>query len=410
MKKKKLLVALFVLLVLPVSSLAIESNETITTTENLETKSSTSFVENSDELKMNKDSATMETTTESELRNEKEMKESSEEDSFEVPVITEETQHVLGNASSSKSPSIQSRSFSDRASDRILSDSKSIPRIDFVDVSSHQGEITVQDFLNMKKQGVTGVVVKLTEATTYENPYASSQINNAKAAGLKVSAYHYSWFQNKNSAIAEARFFAKIAKKHGLDNSNVLVNDAEQSEINNGKVTENSVYFTNTLKNEFGFKKVYHYSMASWFNSKILDMNKLGGDSYSWKAEFPYSPSKNNLLHSSSSAWQWASDVHFVGDRSSNRLFDANIDYSNTFSYGRSYESTPINKRSFINKETAHIYNEPYTAGTLKQDETSGMKNELIYITAKSETSYGLWYEFSYTKNNTSKQGWIKSG
>lgn len=42
--------------------------------------------------------------------------------------------------------------------------------------------------------------------------------------------------------------FANEAKKNGLDANTVMVNDAEQKEINNGRLTENSLYFSATLK------------------------------------------------------------------------------------------------------------------------------------------------------------------
>lgn len=318
--------------------------------------------------------------------------------------ITEENQHALGD--SSRKMFSEYRAANARA---ISSNQTNLPRIDFVDVSSHQGDISVSDFLNMKGQGITGVVVKLTEGTSYVNPYAESQIKNAKAAGLKVSAYHYSWFVNKKTAEAEARFFASIAKGFNLESSTVMVNDAEQGETNNGKLTENSGYFAATLKSEFGFSKTIHYSMASWFTPKILDMTKLGGEKFAWKAEFPYIPSKDNLLHTNSSAWQWASDTHFVGDSKEARLFDTNIDYTGTFSSPRDFEYVPIDYRSFINKENGAIYSEPYRPGVWRQDTTKGMLNNLIMITAKSQTAYGLWYEFSYTKDGINKVGWIKS-
>lgn len=48
------------------------------------------------------------------------------------------------------------------------------------------------------------MVVKLTEGTGYTNPYASSQISNAQAAGLKVSACHCSHYETAAEAKAEA--------------------------------------------------------------------------------------------------------------------------------------------------------------------------------------------------------------
>ncbi|MGX7274413.1 GH25 family lysozyme [Enterococcus haemoperoxidus] len=40
--------------------------------------------------------------------------------------------------------------------------------------------------------GIKGVVVKLTEGTTYKKTLAPSQVNIAKKAGLTVSTYHFS--------------------------------------------------------------------------------------------------------------------------------------------------------------------------------------------------------------------------
>jgi len=323
---------------------------------------------------------------------------------IEEPVITEDNQKAMGDTFKSVS-----RSFEGRA---LSSSDKTLPRTDFIDVSSYQGEITVNDYLNMKKQGVTGVVVKLTESTTYTNPYAGSQIKNAKAAGLKVSAYHYSWFQNKQTAEAEATYFANAAKSFGLGTDTILVNDAEQSQINNGRLTENSLYFAAKLSNTYGYKNIHHYSMASWFKPGIIDMSKLGGDQFSWKAHFLYTPSKDNLLYQSSSAWQWASDMKFVGDRVSSRLFDVNIDYKGNFSnpsYVEEFPQTAISKRKYINKNNGAIYERPYTSGVSRIDTTAGMKGQLIYLTAESKTDYGLWYKFTYAKNGVNYTGWIKS-
>ncbi len=70
----------------------------------------------------------------------------------------------------------------------------------------------MEQFKLIKSYGVSAVVVKLTEATSYRNPLAASQIANAKAAGLIVHAYHYSWFTTEAQAKAEADYFVSYAK------------------------------------------------------------------------------------------------------------------------------------------------------------------------------------------------------
>ena len=52
----------------------------------------------------------------------------------------------------------------------------------FIDVSSHNGDISVDDYRALARQGVGGVVVKLTEDTWYNNPKAPSQVRNAQIA------------------------------------------------------------------------------------------------------------------------------------------------------------------------------------------------------------------------------------
>ncbi|MDU6563067.1 MAG: GH25 family lysozyme, partial [Streptococcus sp.] len=72
----------------------------------------------------------------------------------------------------------------------------------FIDVSSHNGNISVDDYRALARQGVGGVVVKLTEDTWYNNPKAPSQVRNAQIAGLQVSTYHFSRYTTEEEARA----------------------------------------------------------------------------------------------------------------------------------------------------------------------------------------------------------------
>lgn len=251
--------------------------------------------------------------------------EEDEEDAYLSPIITEDNQSSLGS-----SLKTGMRSFS-RADTRLAWDQSKLPRTDFIDVSSHQGNISVAEYNNLKKYGVSGVVVKLTESTSYRNPYAKNQIDNAKAAGLKVSAYHYSWFTTKKSAEAEAKYFAAYAKELNLGPDTVMVNDIEEPEIFSKVKTADSVAFANALIKTHKFNQVIHYSSLSWFSSGNgpLDITQLGGGASTWIAQYLYQPSKDNLLHQTASAWQWSSQMLFPGEK---RVLDVNIDYNGRFS------------------------------------------------------------------------------
>lgn len=217
------------------------------------------------------------------------------------------------------------------------------PSKSFIDISSHNGNISVANFQKMRNYGVTGVVVKLTEATSYKNPYAQSQINNAMAAGMKVSAYHYSWFKTDAQAVAEANYFAAEAKRLGLSSGTVMVNDIEEPQIaGKGDHTNNSRAFENRLKS-LGYGNVRHYIGLNWLTSGRINGATIGNKNI-WVAAYPYNLSTTNF-YTQYGAWQWSSQLSFPGIGGN---FDINADYTGTFSNpktappGNSVNSVPM--------------------------------------------------------------------
>lgn len=59
------------------------------------------------------------------------------------------------------------------------------------------------------------------------DPYAAEQVRDAYAAGLGVSAYHFTKFTDHNSAVAEANYFADHADQLGLPASTLMFADVE---------------------------------------------------------------------------------------------------------------------------------------------------------------------------------------
>ncbi|MGM0174285.1 GH25 family lysozyme [Enterococcus sp. DIV0800] len=227
----------------------------------------------------------------------------------------------------------------------VVATNNNTPSKSFVDISSHNGTLSVNDFLNMKKYGVTGVVVKLTEYTTYINKEAALQIKNAKAAGLKVSAYHYSWFKTDDQARTEADYFANAARSFGLDNSTIMVNDIEEPTIHGkGNHTANSIAFENRLK-QLGFQNVRHYSSYSWFSSGSLNQQALDQKKI-WVAAYPLTiPNKN--LYTQYGSWQWNSRLRFP--EIANKEFDISADYTGSF--------TQPNSNNALLSYSSHVEN-----------------------------------------------------
>jgi GH25 family lysozyme M1 (1,4-beta-N-acetylmuramidase) len=317
-----------------IHSVPMVDAEEVTTSSSVES-TTTSFQEQNTESTTENESITNSTettntevdTSEASASSESETENPSTEKPDEVKEavqIDEYTQHAMGGKTYSD-VHLKARSATPYAS---ITD-QSLPRTDFIDVSSWNGNITVDMYRKIKSYGVTGVVVKLTEGTTYRNPYAPSQIANAKAAGLKVSVYHFARYRNASEAQAEAAYFARFARELGLPSSTVMVNDIEAAEIK-ANATDNSLsFYFATHANGYG--TMIHYSSASWFSEGTLSMSRLGGATSVWVAQYPYTPSKNNLLHTNCAAWQWASTMTFPGVNAP-ISFDVSIDYTNRFS------------------------------------------------------------------------------
>lgn len=139
----------------------------------------------------------------------------------------------------------------------------------FIDVSSHNGEISVDDYRALACQGVGGVVVKLIEDTWYNNPKAPSQVRNAQIAGLQVSTYHFSRYTTEEEARAEARFYIQAAQNLNLPKSTVMVNDFEDSKML-PNINRNTQAWVNEMR-KHGYNNLMFYTSASW-----LEENNLG--------------------------------------------------------------------------------------------------------------------------------------
>lgn len=205
----------------------------------------------------------------------------------------------------------------------------------FIDISSHNGVISVSDYQRLKSQGITGVVVKLTEGTSYTNPYARAQIANAQAAGLRVSAYHYSHYETASEARAEAQYFVRVAQSMVLSGSTTMVNDMEERSMLNGDLNANTQAWKDEMT-RLGYSNNVYYTMASWLDTKGGKLNTAKfGLSNLWVAHYLYAhtyldqeSAKSLSYYSNTAAWQYTS----VSPKLSHAL-DESIDYTGRFTW-----------------------------------------------------------------------------
>ncbi|MCD2159616.1 1,4-beta-N-acetylmuramidase, partial [Fructobacillus sp. M1-13] len=206
---------------------------------------------------------------------------------------------------------------------QVTAGQSGIPAMDVVDISSHNGKLSVSDFQKMKSYGIRGVIVKLTEGNYYRNPYAESQVNNARTAGMRVSAYHYSVYGDGWAAQAEANYFADYARQLGFSDQDLLVNDLEDNSTKNGGVSGSSWMFNEQLKAR-GFQNRALYTYTSYWNTMRLNVPFISNDRI-WMASYPYNPSSSDLWNKGYGMWQWTSNAKVPGI---NGTFDMSIDYA----------------------------------------------------------------------------------
>ena len=216
----------------------------------------------------------------------------------------------------------------------------------FIDVSSHNGDISVDDYRALARQGVGGVVVKLTEDTWYNNPKAPSQVRNAQIAGLQVSTYHFSRYTTEEEARAEARFYIEAAQRLNLPKSTVMVNDFEDSNML-PNINRNTQAWVNEMR-KHGYNNLMFYTSASW-----LDENNLGyrgpvstsqfGIENFWVAQYPSArltatSAKNMRYNGKTGAWQFSATANLLPGK---HVFDQSVDYTGRFTANVGIEADP---------------------------------------------------------------------
>ena len=206
----------------------------------------------------------------------------------------------------------------------------------FVDVSSHNGSISVNDYRTLANKGVGGVVVKLTEGTTYRNPYAGEQARNAQSAGLQVSAYAFSHYTSEEQARAEARHFISEARNLNLPKNTVMVNDMEDAKMKDN-INRNTLAWADEMRKN-GYTNLMYYASASWIDENNLrgkgpvKTAQFGLENF-WVAQYPTAKLSTNdaktlRYNGRAGAWQFTSQAELLPGK---HVFDHSVDYTGRF-------------------------------------------------------------------------------
>ena len=232
----------------------------------------------------------------------------------------------------------------------------------FVDVSSHNGDISIGDYRTLANKGVGGVVVKLTEDTWYNNPNAENQIRNAQAAGLQVSTYHFSRYTSEEAARAEARFYIAAAQRLSLPKNTLMVNDFEDAKMQ-PNINRNTQAWADEMRKN-GYTNLMFYTSASWLDENNLrkkgpvNTAQFGLKNF-WVAQYPspklsVNDAKSLRYNGKAGAWQFTSQAELLPGK---HFFDHSVDYTGRFTANAKpaadpTEGTLSGKISIVNNDT----------------------------------------------------------
>ena len=232
----------------------------------------------------------------------------------------------------------------------------------FVDVSSHNGDISIGDYRTLANKGVGGVVVKLTEDTWYKNPNAENQIRNAQAAGLQVSTYHFSRYTSEDAARAEARFYIAEAQRLNLPKNTLMVNDFEDAKMQPNINRTTQAWADEMRKN--GYTNLMFYTSASWLDENNLrkkgpvNTAQFGLQNF-WVAQYPspklsVNDAKSLRYNGKAGAWQFTSQAELLPGK---HLFDHSVDYTGRFTANAKPAADPTEgslsgKINIVNNDT----------------------------------------------------------
>ena len=344
-------------------------------------------------------------------------------------VSSEETASATESTTTApqEKPSVGASTFFDAGSHAPASRSTDVavqPKT-FVDVSSHNGDISVEDYRVLVNKGVGGVVVKLTENTWYNNPNAASQIRNAQAVGLQVSTYHFSRYTTEEAARAEARFYIAAAQRLGLPKSTLMVNDFEDAKMQPNINSNTQAWADEMRKN--GYTNLMFYTSASWLDENNLHKKgpvntaQFGIENF-WVAQYPApklsaNDAKTLRYNGKAGAWQFSSQAELLPGK---HLFDHNIDYTGRFTANYKQTSDPTQgnlsgKISVINNDTmtgrfdvlisdVKAPNGVASVSVPIWSDVNGQDDLLWYVAAKqNDGTYKVSVKASDHKNSTGK-------
>lgn len=243
-----------------------------------------------------------------------------------------------------------------------------------IDISEHQGVINWNAVKNQNTgaSSIDGAIIRLSAGTGREDYQLANNISGARANGIPIGAYIYSYAATAEHAEEEARFTAAMIEKYGLQNTQFpIYYDLEHFGSWNDGV--NNIYaptsveqyrtiintYINYLHNR-GYYNVQVYSYRALIQSymNVPDLLQYIG----WIAEYNHVLNFDNVYYNGLFGWQYTSTAERVNGIS------GNVDTS-CFYYKEEISNVPENIGDVL-KTQGLSYGNNYVAGfTPKTDQ-----------------------------------------
>lgn len=222
-------------------------------------------------------------------------------------------------------------------------------KITFIDVSKWNNTV---DYKSVKSAGVTGVIIQCGYGmeSSQKDPYFEDNYKKAKAQGLKVGAYLYSYAKSVSEAKREANVCLKWIKGKKFDLP-IYIDMEEEGLTYLGKstLTKIATEFCKIIE-KAGYKAGV-YANANWFRN-YLDYKKLKSKYSIWLAQ--YASSKDFGCD----IWQYTDALMINGKK-----FDGNIAYKTFEGKKKKYVKVKhdyyLRRKAFIDPVTKS--NDPIT-------------------------------------------------
>ncbi len=167
----------------------------------------------------------------------------------------------------------------------------------FVDLSSNNGKQSANWYQKLHEDNnVEGVMIKITESTSYINELFNDQREKAKNANIKlVGVYHYLTALSVIKAIDEANHFVRQIQAANLSSDIIVAVDVEDDILpkDKAKLTAIVQAFNKTVS-DAGYTKTCDYAPLSWFGTRFESSAK-----YKWIASW------GDNKPSDADAWQF---------------------------------------------------------------------------------------------------------